>query len=160
MSACRTFSLNAVSVSIAVAICLPVAHAAQIVEWNTGNVTTESPPYVPGESYNSFIYTDNGKSVSNGGIVWVESDVQAPGANVVTDGDPAQAPESCIMTAGFNPEDGTIKQCDDPFQTSKRYKRVNTVAGGAVDMVFDVNPGVTPIDSVYRILEKYENLTN
>lgn len=138
---------------------LSVAQAAEITRWNPGNVTTEIPPFILGETYNSFVYTDETKTVTNGSIIWVEGDVQAPGAKVVTDGDPADDPESCIMTAGFNPEDGTTKQCDDPFQTSKRYKRANRVADEAVDLVFDVDPGVHPVDPVYRILEKYENLT-
>ena len=62
------------------------------------------------------------------------------------------------MTAGVNPVDGTTKQCNDPFQTSKRFKRVSRNVDGSVDLVFDISAG-DPTDAVYRILEKYENLT-
>lgn len=136
---------------------LSVAQAARITEWNLDNVTTEIPPYILGEVYNSFVYTDASKTVTNGGIVWVESDVQTPGMKVVTDGDGNQGPESCIMTAGANPVDGTPKQCNDPFQTSKRFKRVTRVIE-PVDLVFDISTG-DPEDPVYRVFEKYENLT-
>lgn len=111
------------SLGIAMALCLPAAQAGSIDSWNLGNVTTEAAPRVPGESYNSFVFTDDSKTVTNGGIVWGESDVQAPGMKVVVDGDGNQGPdrnaESCVMTAGVSPVDGTTKQCNDPFQTSK-----------------------------------------
>ena len=151
--------VNRLSLGIAMALlCLPAAHAASIDSWNLGNVTTEAAPRISGEVYNSFVYTDDTKAATNGGIVWVESDVQAPGMKVVTDGDGNQGPESCIMTAGVNPEDGTTKQCNDPFQTSKRFKRVSRNVDGSVDLVFDISSG-DQTDAVYRILEKYENLT-
>jgi len=143
---------------IVLALTLPAVQAGTIEAWNPDNVTTEAPPHIPGEVYNSFVYTDDSKTETNGGIVWVESDVQAPGMKVVTDGDGNQGPVSCIMTAGVNPVDGTTKQCNDPFQTSKRFKRVSRNVNGSVDLVFDITPG-DPIDPVYRIFEKYENLT-
>jgi hypothetical protein len=150
---------NRLSLGIAMALCLPVAQAGSIDKWNLDNVTTEAAPRIPGEVYNSFVYTDASKTATNGGIVWVESDVQAPGMKVVTDGDGNnQGLESCIMTAGVNPVDGTTKQCNDPFQTSKRFKRVSRNVDGSVDLVFYISPG-EPADAVYRILEKYENLT-
>jgi len=156
--------VNRLSLGIAMALCLPAAQAASIDSWNQDNVTTEAAPRIAGEVYNSFVYTDIEKTATNGGIVWVESDVQAPGMKVVTDGDGNQGPESCIMTAGVNPVDGTTKQCNDPFQTSKRFKRVSRNAdGSSVDLVFDISPEdpeEDPVaDAVYRILEKYENLT-
>ena len=150
--------VNRLSLGIAMALCLPAAQAASIDSWNQDNVTTEAAPRIEGEVYNSFVYTDASKTVTNGGIVWVESDVQAPGMKVVTDGDGNQGPESCIMTAGVNPDDDTTKQCNDPFQTSKRFKRVSRNVDGSVDLVFDISTG-DPTDAVYRILEKYENLT-
>jgi hypothetical protein len=140
--------------------------AASIDSWNQDNVTTEAAPRIAGEVYNSFVYTDASKTATNGGIVWAESDVQAPGMKVVVDGDGNQGidrdAESCIMTAGVNPVDGTTKQCNDPFQTSKRFKRVSRNFDGSVDLVFDISPEdlEDPVaDAVYRILEKYENLT-
>jgi len=62
------------------------------------------------------------------------------------------------MTAGVSPVEGTTKQCNDPFHTSKRFKRVSRNFEGSVDLVFDISIG-DPADAVYRILEKYENLT-
>ena len=97
---------------------LSVAQAARITEWNLDNVTTEIPPYILGEVYNSFVYTDASKTVTNGGIVWVESDVQTPGMKVVTDGDGNQGPESCIMTAGANRF--RFLRCPTPKKTGKR----------------------------------------
>ena len=154
--------VNRLSLGIAMALCLPAAQAASIDSWNQDNVTTEAAPRIAGEVYNSFVYTDASKMATNGGIVWVESDVQAPGMKVVVDGDGNQGidrdAESCIMTAGVSPVDGTTKQCNDPFQTSKRFKRVSRNFEGSVDLVFDISEG-DPKDAVYRILEKYENLT-
>jgi len=54
----------------------------------SGQCHHREPPYILGETYNSFVYTNDTKTVTvtvtNGGIVWVEGDVQAPGTKVVT----------------------------------------------------------------------------
>lgn len=112
--------------------------AADITSWNLDNVSVEAPPtggYVPEETYTSTVYTDTSFSMTNGAVIWVESDVQRPGMKVVNDDDVDGS--NCIMTAGFNPTDGTIKQCSDPFQTSKRFKETATVASSSIDLVFD-----------------------
>ena len=148
---CRR-GLYAVGLSLAVA----QASAGVIDSWNSANVTTEDPPYLLDEVYSSFVFTDDTKTTTNGRVVWVESDVQTPGLATVVDDD--MTGQNCVMTAGINPEDGTVKQCSDPFQTSKRFKLVNSVAGTSVDLVFNVSATGNGVDT-HRILEKYENIT-
>jgi hypothetical protein len=134
-----------------------VTQAADITNWNLDNVSVEAPPaggYVPEETYTSTIYTDTTFTTTNGAVIWVESDVQRPGMKVVNDDDVDGS--NCVMTAGFSPVDGTIKQCSDPFQTSKRFKETATVASSSIDLVFDAN---TSLDTNnYRILHKYINV--
>ena len=137
---------------------------AIILSWNTKvNVFTEPEPRVLGEVYKSIIYDDSDSDTSYGGILWVESDVQGPGLQVVTklDGEPGE--ESCIMTAGFDPENPTEqKQCNDGFQTSKRFKRFSSDANGPVDLDFTFDTITSEGEGnsfLYRVFEKYENLT-
>lgn len=146
-----------VASSLILTATLPCAtQAADITSWNLDNVSIESPPaggYVPEETYTSTIFTDTSFSTTNGAVVWVESDVQRPGMKVVNDDDVDGT--NCVMTAGFNPVDGTTKQCSDPFQTSKRFKETATVANSSVDLVFDVNASLDT--NTYRIFHKYIN---
>ena len=106
----------------------------------------------------TYIYTDASMSVMNGAMTWKERDTQGPGLSVVTNDDVTGA--NCIMSAGWMPESpwGTdIKQCSDPWQSSKRFKMVSYVLDGPVDMTFNVTDnGQT---DVYRILQKYGNHT-
>ena len=96
---------------------------------------------------------------SYGGVLWRESDVQAPGMKVVTDGDGGMRDGSCIMTSGFDPVNpDEPKQCNDDPMTSKRAKVYTDDLNGAIDLVFDVAcEGVT--DNAYRFFLKYENLS-
>ncbi|MFW2373619.1 MAG: choice-of-anchor F family protein [Gammaproteobacteria bacterium] len=144
----------ALATSVALTAIIPCAsQAADITNWNQDNVSIEAPPYVPEETYTSTVFTDPSFSTTNGAVVWVESDVQRPGMKVVNDDDEDNS--NCIMTAGYNPTDGTTKQCSDPFQTSKRFKETATVGDSSVDLVFDVS---TSLDTnTYRVLQKYIN---
>ncbi len=104
------------------------------------------------------IYTDASMTAQNGAMTWKERDTQGPGLSVVTADDVTG--ENCIMSAGWMPESawGTdIKQCSDPWQSSKRFKMVSYVIDGPVDLTFDVN--VTNSTDVYRLLQKYGNHT-
>jgi len=103
----------------------------------------------------------------NGAMTWKERDTQGPGLSVVTGDDVTGA--NCIMSAGWNPDstpDATemsdwwgvdIKQCSDPFQSSKRFKSVSTAIDGPVDLTFNV--AVNGSTDIYRILQKYGNST-
>ncbi len=104
------------------------------------------------------IFTDASMTSQNGAMTWKERDTQGPGLSVVT-GDDVRG-ENCIMSAGWMPESpwGTdIKQCSDPWQSSKRFKMVSYVLDGPVDLTFDVT--ATGSTDVYRILQKYGNHT-
>ena len=126
-----------------------------INDFNRDYITTDLPPYTTDETYHSVIYTDINKITTHGSILWVESDVQNPGFNVVNDDDVNMT--NCLMTAGFNPDDMTVKQCSDPFQYSKRFKLNVTSPGTYLDFVFDVDG--TMDTRTYRILEKVLNNT-
>lgn len=106
----------------------------------------------------TYIYTDATKTTMNGAMTWKERDTQGPGLSVVTGDDVTGA--NCIMSAGWMPESpwGTdIKQCSDPWQSSKRFKMVSYALDGSVDLTFNVTDnGQT---DVYRILQKYGNHT-
>lgn len=157
----RTLKNTTIGLVLASSFTLTATHsnfasAADITSWNLDNVSIQAPPaggYLPEETYISTIFTDTNFVTSNGAIIWVESDVQRPGMNVVT-GDDVDG-SNCVMTAGFSPIDGTIKQCSDPFQTSKRFKETATTANSSIDLVFDVSDSLTPKN--YRIFNKYIN---
>lgn len=136
------------------ALILGASHAAKIVDWNKSNVEVGTANN-PGEIVSSIVYTSLAKTDTYGGVLWEEGNVESPGMKVVTDGD---GDESCIMTSGFNPEDNTDKQCNDPRQTSKRAKVYTNDLEGPVDLVFNVSTAI-PIDSTYRFFLKYENLS-
>ncbi|MBU0679875.1 MAG: choice-of-anchor F family protein [Proteobacteria bacterium] len=104
------------------------------------------------------IFTDASMTTQNGAMTWKERDTQGPGLSIVT-GDDLRG-ENCIMSAGWMPESpwGTdIKQCSDPWQTSKRFKMVSYALDGPVDLTFDVT--ATGSTDVYRLLQKYGNHT-
>lgn len=153
----NTASLISLAAGIALLVALPAtSQAATIDLWNLDNVSVEAEPaggYVPEETYTSTVYTDTSLTTTHGAVIWVESDVQRPGMKVVNNDDVDGS--HCIMTAGFNPVDGTTKQCTDPFQTSKRFKETATVANSSVDLVFDVS-GTADIRN-YRVFHKYIN---
>lgn len=129
------------------------AHAGVITGWDMGNVSVTPPPHQQYETYDSYLFTDAGKKVSNGGIIWKELDTLAPGMQVVNSDD--LTGEKCIMSYGFNPEDGTDKMCSDAFQTSKRWK-LKHVKQAPLDVYFNVTSGA---DSVYRSMQKLTNAT-
>ena len=81
----------------------------------------------------------------------------APGMDVVFNDDVNGS--NCLMTAGLNPNDMTVKQCSDPFQSSKRFKLSSTSTGSSVDLLFDVSDPTISLDA-YRVLEKFLNSTN
>jgi hypothetical protein len=134
-----------------------VSSAGVVDSVDLGYITTESAPYIAGETYFSTLFTDTNKVTSNGAISWVESDVVAPGFSLVNDDEIDMS--NCFMTSGTNPDDGTIKQCSDPFQTSKRIKLNTTKPGSELDLVFDVSSNLA-VANTYRILEKYLNVTD
>jgi hypothetical protein len=135
-----------------------VANAGIIEGIDLDYITTDAPiSYIAEETYFSTIFTDINKVTSNGAISWVESDVVAPGFSIVNND--FEDMSNCFMTSGTNPEDGSIKQCSDPFQSSKRIKVNTTKPGTELDLVFDVSTNMGAINT-YRILEKYLNVTN
>lgn len=104
------------------------------------------------------IFTEASMTTRNGAMTWKERDTQGPGLSVVT-GDDITG-ENCIMSAGWMPDApwGTdLKQCSDPWQSSKRFKMVSYVLDGPVDLTFDVE--ATGTTDVYRLLQKYGNHT-
>ncbi|MCB2183782.1 MAG: choice-of-anchor F family protein [Desulfobulbaceae bacterium] len=109
-----------------------------------------------------------------GAMTWKERDTQGPGLSIVN-GDDVTG-DNCIMSAGWNPDstvvldgDGNditemsdywgvdIKQCSDPFQSSKRFKSVSYMIDTPLDLTFNTtNNGQT---EEYRLLMKYGNQT-
>ena len=132
-----------------------------LVDPNTGAVATDGfmpsgwVKYSVGKTH---IFTDVTMTAENGAMTWKERDTQGPGLSIVT-GDDVKG-INCIMSAGWMPESpwGTdIKQCSDPWQSSKRFKMVSYVLDGPVDLTFDVTS--TGTTEVYRLLQKYGNHT-
>jgi len=131
--------------------------AGEMAGWNPDNVVTDSGPYTPEVTYASHLFDDMLLTNETGAVIWVESDVMAPGLDVVVDDDVDGS--NCVMTAGFNPLDMSVKQCSDPFQTSKRFKLSATQVGAAMDLVFDVNQAAASPEP-HRILAKLLNSTD
>jgi hypothetical protein len=129
----------------------PVAQAATITQWNMTDVVVDSAPYTPFETYHSDIYDGVATMQTYGGISWKEDDTVAPGLSIVNDDNVDGS--NCIMCAGLNPYDQTIKQCSDPFQSSKRFKLFSTDNEPLV-LTFDVVDADT---NIYRVLQKYSN---
>ncbi len=127
--------------------------AGTITSWDMGNVTVTPGPYEMYETYDSYLFTDTTKQASNGSIVWKETDNQAPGMKVVNGDDVTGL--NCIMSTGFNPEDGTDKMCSDPYQYSKRWK-LKHVIHAPLDVYFSAESGTT---SFYGSLQKLTNAT-
>ena len=134
-----------------------ISYAGIITQWNMDNVVTDAGPYMLNETYASHIYTDTFLTNSNGAVIWVESDVLSPGLGVVNNDEINGS--NCVMTAGFNPVDMSVKQCSDEFQFSKRFKLSSTQTGTALDLVFDVAESINS-NEAYRMLEKLFNSTN
>jgi len=164
-----------------------IAQADIVANWDMSNVTPVDPTNVtnPDFIFDQFNYVEPGSLIDpntgavatggfmpsgwvkyavgasllpNGAMTWKERDTQGPGLSVVTNDDMTGV--NCIMSAGWMPESpwGTdIKQCSDPWQSSKRFKAVGYVLDGPVDLTFDVD--VTGQADVYRILQKYGNHT-
>ncbi|BCA78883.1 choice-of-anchor F family protein [Desulfuromonas sp. AOP6] len=132
-----------------------VAQAATITAWDTTDVDLNLGPYTLYESYVNFIYTDASFSTTIGGISWKESDSQAPGISIVNGDD--QDGTNCVMTSGYNPYDFTIKQCSDPFQSSKRFKSLmNNLAQPTVIKFNVTNDGSV---KTYSMMQKLSNWT-
>jgi len=132
-----------------------MAQAATISSWDTNDVEFNLGPYEMYTSYINTIHTDSTLSDPIGGILWKERDTQFPGMSIVNDDDVNHT--KCVMSAGYNPEDGTIKQCSDPFQSSKRFKSLMYKNGEPTIIKYNVvNDGSV---STYRILQKLSNWT-
>jgi hypothetical protein len=103
----------------------------------------------------------------NGAMTWKERDTQGPGLSIVT-GDDVKG-DNCIMSAGWNPDstpDATqmsdwwgvdLKQCSDPWQSSKRFKVVSYNLDAPIDLTFNVSDNGQ--EDIYRLLQKYGNQT-
>lgn len=129
------------------------ANAGTITGWNLTNVTLAPPPYSLNVKYKNIIYTSAAKTATNGYLSWEESDVQAPGMKVVNLDD-ISPKKKCIMTSGYNPNDGTPKMCTDPVKTSKRWK-VGGTNGQPIDIYFNVAPDTltTFYDSMMKLTD-------
>ena len=133
--------------------------AATVTDWDTANVALHPGPWTLYESYINTIFEPGGRSIpadGTGGITWKERDTQFPGMSIVTIDD-ADA-SNCIMSAGVNPEDGSVKQCSDPFQSSKRFKSLMYQNDGATTLIFQVE--TDDAAATYRVLQKLSNWTD
>jgi len=103
----------------------------------------------------------------NGAMTWKERDTQGPGLSIVT-GDDVKG-VNCIMSAGWNPDSTPtatqmsdwwgvdLKQCSDPWQSSKRFKIVSYALNAPIDLTFNVS--ANGAEDIYRVLQKYGNQT-
>lgn len=148
------FAKKMTATLLGLTFCASLANAGVITGWNTTNVTTDSAPHTMYELYQSTLFTDANKTASNGFIGWEESDVQTPGMKVVN-GDAIDG-TNCIMTSGYNPDNGADKQCSDSLKSSKRFKLKGT-ANAPMDITFDVEPGTT---GPYKVLHKLSDFTS
>ena len=133
-----------------------------LVDPNTGAVATGG--FMPSGYVK---YGVGANYFTNGAMTWKERDTQGPGLSIVNNDD--LTGENCIMSAGWNPDSTPyatqisdwwgvdIKQCSDPFQSSKRFKMVSQVLDGPVDLTFNVVDNGQ--EDLYRILQKYGNQT-
>lgn len=139
------------TIASGLAACLLTATAASagtITGWDMSNVTVTPGPYTEFATYTSILYTNAGKTTTNGVIAWKEGDVKAPGMKIVNNDDVTGL--KCIMTTGFNPYDYSDKMCSDPLQSSKRWK-VKGTNDQPVDVYFTVAAGTT---SIYNSMQK------
>lgn len=133
-----------------------------LIDPNTGAVATGG--FMP-SGYSK--YAGGVNYLPNGAMTWKERDTQGPGLSIVT-GDDVKG-DNCIMSAGWNPDstpDATqmsdwwgvdLKQCSDPWQSSKRFKIVSYVLDAPIDLTFNVS--ANGAEDIYRILQKYGNQT-
>lgn len=131
------------------------AFAGTITHWDMSNVTVTPPPYTLEEIYDSTLFTDASKTISHGAVYWKESDIQAPGLQVINND--VLTGDNCLMTTGYNPETGAAKTCSDPFQESKRWK-VKTYENQPVDIYFNVIDD--RVRKTYRSIQKLTNATD
>lgn len=131
------------------------AHAATVTDWDTTNVVMYDGPLEMYNSYINTIFSDATHTYAIGGMTWKERDTQSPGLSIVN-GDDMDG-TNCIMSAGYNPHDGTIKQCSDPFQSSKRFKSLMYRDGEAMVLNFIVEDDGSV--KTYRMLQKLSNWT-
>jgi len=113
------------------------------------------------------MYSGGANFFANGAMTWKERDTQGPGLSIVNNDNVTG--EKCIMSAGWNPDSTPtatkmsdwwgidLKQCSDPFQSSKRFKVVSKVLNGPIDLTFNVTDNGQ--EDLYRILQKYGNQT-
>lgn len=127
------------------------ANAATVQSWDTTDVVTDSAPFIEFDSYYSSIYDATSSMETFGGVTWKERDTQAPGLSVVNNDEVDGS--NCIMSSGYNPYDLSIKQCSDPFQSSKRFKLYST-DNQPLDLKFNVTASG---DETYRVLQKYSD---
>lgn len=131
------------------------ALAGSITSWDTTDVELNPGPFDMYVSYINTIHADATQTDPIGGVTWKERDTQFPGMSIVNNDDADGT--NCIMSAGFNPEDGTVKQCSDPWQSSKRFKSLMYKDGQPTVIKFNVaNDGTA---STYRVLQKLSNWT-
>jgi len=133
-----------------------------LIDPNTGAVATGG--FMP-SGYAK--YAGGVNYLTNGAMTWKERDTQGPGLSIVV-GDDITG-DNCIMSAGWNPDSTPeatqmsdwwgvdLKQCSDPFQSSKRFKVVSYNLDKSVDLTFNVTDNGS--EDVYRILQKYGNQT-
>lgn len=135
--------------------CTGLAHGATITGWDTATVKMYDGAVELYGVYTNVVHKDVTLSYPTGGISWTERDTQSPGLSVVNKDD--KDGSNCIMSAGINPSDGTIKQCSDPFQSSKRFKSVLYKSGEPLVLRFNVTEDGTV--KTYRMLQKLSNKT-
>ncbi|MBE0595717.1 MAG: choice-of-anchor F family protein [Desulfuromonadales bacterium] len=132
-----------------------LAQGATVTEWDTTNVQMYNGPVQTYSSYINTIHKDATFTYPTGGLTWKERDTQAPGLSIVNNDD--KDGTNCIMSSGVNPYDGTIKQCSDPFQSSKRFKSLMYRSGEGTVLQFKTTDDGTV--KTYRILQKVANWT-
>lgn len=133
-----------------------------LIDPNTGAVATGG--FMP-SGYSK--YAGGVNYLPNGAMTWKERDTQGPGLSIVT-GDDVKG-DNCIMSAGWNPASTPtatqmsdwwgvdLKQCSDPWQSSKRFKIVSYMLDAPIDLTFNVSENGS--EEIYRVLQKYGNQT-
>lgn len=129
-----------------------MANAGTIDGWDATTYAVPEGPYTEYETYGTVIYNADG--VSNGVMIWKESDVQNPGMKVVHDDDVDGS--NCLMVTGYNPYDLSDKQCSDDLKSSKRWK-VKHYTNGVIDVKLNVSAGPK---TVYRSYQKITDGTD
>ncbi|SHI60453.1 hypothetical protein SAMN02745165_00530 [Malonomonas rubra DSM 5091] len=130
-----------------------MANAGTIDGWDESTYAVPAGPYTEYETYGTAIYNADG--LSNGVMIWKESDVQNPGMKVVHNDDVDGS--NCLMVTGYNPYDLSDKQCSDDLKSSKRWK-IKHYTNGNIDVKLNVTPGSTK--TVYRSYQKITDGTD